>query len=65
MRGLALHAQESETLRPLVDEWLGQIPMGKLAQLTDLQAAIVFMASDASGYMTGHNLIVDGGHTVW
>lgn len=57
--------QESETLRPLVNEWLGQIPMNRLALLTDLQAAILYMASDASGYLTGHNLVVDGGHTVW
>lgn len=57
--------QESETLRPLVDEWLGQIPIHRLALLTDLQAAVVYMASDASGYLTGHNLIVDGGHTRW
>lgn len=46
-------------------EWLGQIPMHRLALLTDLQAAVLYMASDASGYLTGHNLIIDGGHTVW
>lgn len=57
--------QESETLRPLAKEWLGQIPAGRLAEVTDLQAALVLMASDASAYMTGHNLVLDGGHTLW
>ncbi len=57
--------QESETLKPLVSEWLTQIPMNRLALLTDLQGAILYLASDASGYMTGQNLIIDGGHTTW
>ncbi|KAL3149247.1 hypothetical protein ABBQ32_002066 [Trebouxia sp. C0010 RCD-2024] len=45
--------------------WLPQIPAGRLAQVTDLQAAIVFMASDASSYMVGHNLVIDGGQSIW
>ncbi|CAL8463601.1 g3135 [Coccomyxa elongata] len=56
---------QSDALRPLAKEWLQQIPMGRLAEMSDLQAAIVFMASDASSYMTGHNLVLDGGHTLW
>ena len=56
---------QSEALAPLAKEWLTQIPMGRLAEVTDLQAALVFMASDASSYMTGHNLVLDGGHTLW
>jgi len=55
----------SEELRPLVDEWLTQIPMGKLAEVTDLQAAVVYLASEASDYMTGHNLVIEGGQTLW
>lgn len=62
---VCLWALQSEALAPLAKEWLGQIPMGRLAEVTDLQAALVFMASDASAYMTGHNLVLDGGHTLW
>lgn len=57
--------QESEDLAPLVEEWLGQIPMGRLAEVTDLQTGVLFMASDASGYMTGHNLVMEGGQSLW
>ncbi|XP_042614674.1 uncharacterized protein LOC109087613 isoform X2 [Cyprinus carpio] len=55
----------SESLEPLVQHWLSDIPAGRLAQVTDLQAAVVYLASDASDYMTGHNLVIEGGQSLW
>ncbi|NXI83182.1 SDR dehydrogenase, partial [Rhipidura dahli] len=55
----------SQELRPLLRRWLGDIPAGRLAQPTDLQAAVVYLASEASDYMTGHNLVIEGGQSLW
>ena len=56
---------QSEALRPLAARWITQIPMERFGQVSDLQAAIVFLACDGSSYMTGHNLVIDGGQSLW
>jgi NAD(P)-dependent dehydrogenase (short-subunit alcohol dehydrogenase family) len=59
--GGVLRAQDPS----FVKRYAHKTPMGRMANPQDLVGVVLFLASPDAGYITGHNLIVDGGFTLW
>ena len=47
------------------ETWLKETPMGRLAEPREIAPAVLYLASEASSFVTGHTLVVDGGYTAW
>jgi NAD(P)-dependent dehydrogenase (short-subunit alcohol dehydrogenase family) len=48
-----------------MDEVKRRIPMARIGSPNEVAGAVVFLASSASSYITGQNIIIDGGYSIW
>ncbi|OGO41073.1 MAG: hypothetical protein A2W36_02965 [Chloroflexi bacterium RBG_16_58_14] len=51
--------------REFYDELVGRVPLGRFGEGPDLAGAVIYLASQASIFVTGHVLVIDGGYTAW
>ncbi|ORZ23990.1 hypothetical protein BCR42DRAFT_365058 [Absidia repens] len=58
-------AQQGEEGTKMRDYWEQHTPMGRMGAPHELKGAVVFLASDASTFVTGTEITVDGGYTAW
>ena len=63
MRRASLQSQ-TKTLE-LVQNIISKVPMGRIGQPSELVGPVSFLSSQASSYVTGTNIPVDGGWTAW
>jgi NAD(P)-dependent dehydrogenase (short-subunit alcohol dehydrogenase family) len=62
---ISLGGVESGQPAAFLERAAQRIPMGRMARPDDFQGALVYLCSDAASFVTGANLVVDGGKTVW
>ena len=52
-------------LMVLRNQWIERTPMKRVAEVKDLVGGVIYLASPLSNFTTGHNLVMDGGFTLW
>jgi NAD(P)-dependent dehydrogenase (short-subunit alcohol dehydrogenase family) len=56
---------ETPAGQQVLPSWLALTPAGRMAEVTDLQGAVVYLAAEVSDFMTGSDLVIDGGYCAW
>ena len=62
---LTPHGIENGQPAAFVEGFASRSPLGRLMDVSEAVGAVVFLASDASTYVTGANIVVDGGWSAW
>jgi NAD(P)-dependent dehydrogenase (short-subunit alcohol dehydrogenase family) len=62
-------SEQNEKSQPATDErskrFFAIVPAGRIGDTDDIQAAVVFLASPGAAYITGQDIVIDGGWTIW
>ncbi len=51
--------------KEMAPKWMALTPMARMGEVTDLQGAVVFLSAEVSDFMTGADMIIDGGYCTW
>jgi NAD(P)-dependent dehydrogenase (short-subunit alcohol dehydrogenase family) len=62
---LTLAGVGNDQPQEFLDAYTARIPLGRIADVREVVGPVVFLASDASSYVTGANLVADGGWSSW
>jgi NAD(P)-dependent dehydrogenase (short-subunit alcohol dehydrogenase family) len=55
----------SRAMPDRLNSWLDKTPLHRIGKPDEMAGAVVYLASDASSFVTGTDIIIDGGYSIW